>query len=711
MLSKRELNKQFVRQHGEYSCGLACLASIVNYYGGSVSQSGLMQISGTTLNGTSMLGLYQAAQKTGMEAKGFEADIDNLKNIKEPVILHVLMDGSRQHFIVCYGFEHKFVIGDPGWGITEYSEAELEAIWKTKALLQLKPGAGFETKSRTETDKWRWFKEMIRDDIPILGVAAFFGVIIAVLGLSIAIYSQKLIDEYLPQKEYDKIFTGLGLLAVLLLFRSLITYVRGVLMVRQSRDLNERVISSFLNKVLYLPQTFFKGHSTGDFIARMNDARRIQTTVSTITGQVIIEILVIIISSAYVFYLSGITGLVSVSSIIFFLFLAWHYHKKIIDKQREVMVAYAMNESNYVDILQGNATIKSFGRESIFIDRLNDVYKVFQDKIYELGMLGNKYGFLTGSVSGIYIVMILYTGINLVLNERLQLGEFVAIMSVGGSLVPSLANLTLSNIRIQEAKVAFERMHEFVKEKAEKPVEPQPVRRKRINGYNKIPVLEIKNMKFRFPGKRPLFEHVNLSLSKGTIVALYGEVGSGKSTLVDILQRFYIFEEGEILADGKDWGIIGIRDWRHRIAVVPQKEKIFNSTVIDNISLSNDQNEFKEVVEFCIREGFHPYIEKFPQSYTTITGENGLNLSGGQRQLISLARALYKKPEILILDEATAAMDADTEGFVFNLLRKRSDLATLIITHRKDLVGKADRIYQLKNRTVVPVEKAFVLQG
>ena len=700
MLNKKELNKQFVKQHGEYSCGLACLASVVNYFGGSVSQSGLMSISGTTLNGTSMLGLYQAANRIGLDAKGYEADINSLKNIKDPVILHVLMDGNRQHFIVCYGYDGKFIIGDPGWGITEYSGAELESVWKSRAMLQLKPGKNFETKKRTAYENWNWFKDIIRDDLPILGVAAFFGVIIAVLGLSTAIYSQKLIDVYLPDKEHEKIFAGLALLAGLLLFRSVISYARGILMVSQSRNLNERIISRFLNKILYLPQSFFRGHSTGDFIARMNDARRIQTTVSLVTGQIIIEVLVVIISSAYVFYLSGLTGLVSISSIVFFLIIAWKYHRKIVASQREMMQAYAMNESNYVDILQGHGTIKSFGREAVFIDRLNNVYNIYQGKIYDLGILGNKYGFLTGSISSVYLVLILLTGISLVLKSQLHLGEFVAIMSVGGSLVPAISNLTLANVQIQEAKVAFERMHEFVKEKTENDDETTALSADTLKGCNAESLLEVCDLRFRFPGKRPLFDRVSFSLSKGAIVALYGEVGSGKSTLVDILQRFFPFEQGRIVYDGRDWKATDLRTWRSIMAVVPQKEKIFNSTVLDNISMSNDQNLAQDVLDFCVREGFHPYFEKFQQGYMTITGENGVNLSGGQRQLISLARALYKKPEILVLDEATAAMDTETEQFVFDLLRKRRDLAILIITHRKDLIRKADKIYELRNGTL-----------
>jgi len=262
--------------------------------------------------------------------------------------------------------------------------------------------------------------------------------------------------------------------------------------------------------------------------------------------------------------------------------------------------------------------------------------------------------------------------------------------------VPSLANLTVSNIQIQEAKVAFDRMHEFVKEE----IELTGAEQKQITEGNSFNTIEIRDLRFRFPGRKPILERVNLTMSKGKIVALYGEVGSGKSTLVDLLQGFYEFEEGEVLLGNMDIRKITTSELRSKIAVAPQKEKIFNSTIIDNICLSNNQNELQEAVDFCSQEGFDFYINKFQQGYLTLTGENGVHLSGGQRQLISLARALYKKPEFLILDEATAAMDMETENFVFQLLKRRTDLGTLIITHRKELVEKADVIYELKDHHV-----------
>jgi len=181
--------------------------------------------------------------------------------------------------------------------------------------------------------------------------------------------------------------------------------------------------------------------------------------------------------------------------------------------------------------------------------------------------------------------------------------------------------------------------------------------------------------------------------------------------LVDILQGFYDFEGGEILINDIDIHQLNVSELRDIIAVVPQKEKIFNSSVIDNICLSNNQNELEDVIKFCEKEGFNNFIEKFQQGYLTLAGENGVNLSGGQRQLISLARAMYKKPDFLILDEATAAMDTETERFVFNMLREKQDIGILIITHRLDLVKKADKIYQLKNNMVSLVNEHQIINS
>jgi ATP-binding cassette subfamily B protein len=353
-LSERKLRKYHVTQLGEYACGLACLSTLSRFHGGDVSQQKLRDISGTTTSGTTLLGLIQAAKEIGLEAKGFEAELTHLREQESPVILHVVIDKVREHYVVYFGHqEGTYWISDPGSGIKAWDEASLLEVWKSKILLQVKPTESFQTQSRQTRSKWEWFKSLIAEDIPVLMVAAVLGTLMAVTGLSTAIFSQRLIDDFLPNQNYQKAIWGVIALGVLLLFRSVLGYFQGVFMARQGRDLNIKIVSSFIQKILRLPMKYFKGFSTGDLIARMNDSLRIKNTVAMITGTVIINLLVVNVSLAFVFYQSLWIGYLCLAGILAFLFTGWRYHRPILEKQKEVMAAHALNENQYIDGLTG----------------------------------------------------------------------------------------------------------------------------------------------------------------------------------------------------------------------------------------------------------------------------------------------------------------------------------------------------------------------
>ena len=393
-LSERKLRKFHVTQLGEYACGLACLSTLSKFHGGEVSQEKLRDISGTTTSGTTLLGLIQAAKEIGMEAKGFEAELCHLKEQEAPVILHVILDKVREHYVVCFGHqEGKFWVSDPGLGIQTWDESTLLEVWKSKILLQVKPTQGFQTQSGQTRSKWEWFKSLIAEDIPVLMVAAVLGTLMAVTGLSTAIFSQRLIDDFLPNQNYQKAILGVIALGVLLLFRSVLGYFQGVFMARQGRDLNLRIVSSFILKILRLPMKYFKGFSTGDLIARMNDSLRIKNTVAMITGTVIINLLVVLVSLAFVFYQSLWIGYLCLAGIIVFLITGWRYHRPILEKQKEVMAAHALNETQYIDGLTGIPVLRSFGKEAEFGNRIDQVYAHYQDKGYGLAILGNNFSF------------------------------------------------------------------------------------------------------------------------------------------------------------------------------------------------------------------------------------------------------------------------------------------------------------------------------
>lgn len=700
MRTKQEINhirKTFTKQYSQYYCGLACLTSIVKYHGGETTQEKLRDASGTTLQGTSLLGLYQSAQKLGFDVNGYEADLENLKKVEVPVILHILKDGNLEHYVVCYGYENgKFILGDPGWGIIEYRDEELEAVWKSKTLLLLKPGEGFIRKKIDTKNQLAWIKGLIKDDVPVLLVAAFMGAVLAVLGLAVAIYTQKLIDKILPSGDQPLLFKSLGIFVLILLAKAFIGYIRGIFLVRQSKDMNIRIVSSFFGKLLLLPKSFFDSTSTGDMIGRLNDSQRIQRVVISLSSNILIDILIIISSLVYIFMLSVSTGLISLLALPVFGALAWKYNRQIIDKQRELMQAYAMTESKYIDTIHGIEVVKSGNKESMLGKAVQSVYNFFQGKVYELGILGNQIN-LWAQIGSVVLIsgVIAWTSF-LVLGKGLLLGEMMAIVSIVGSLVTSVINTAMANIQFQEAKVAFERMYEF---SAAEP-EYESLAQSSMLRVPSIDALEIRDLNFRFAGKSLLLKGINMKFEKGQMATIFGEIGCGKSTLISVLQRFYPFESGKVLINGANWSAQTVPAWRAQIGVVTQHVKLFNGTILENICLQENPN-IQEVIGFCQETGLETFINEFQQGYATIINEGSVNLSGGQQQLIALARALYQKPQVLLLDEATAAMDRRTEQFVIKLLQKlKKKMIIIFVTHRVQLARQTDYIYIIENKQI-----------
>ncbi len=270
----------------------------------------------------------------------------------------------------------------------------------------------------------------------------------------------------------------------------------------------------------------------------------------------------------------------------------------------------------------------------------------------------------------------------------------MSLIQVGSSIIPAVAGLVVANIQLQEAKVAFDRMHE---------VTGLPVEENAINEGTTIlsehTLLSVSDLAFRYPGRSPILKGVSFDLHSGESLGLFAPVGTGKSTLVDLIQKFYVPESGEIQLPFLNRQNTSLAEWRAQLAIVHQKEKIFNSTVLDNIVLSNDPKEIESKVHLMQALGCLPLFQDLNQGLLTLCGEEGRNLSGGQRQLVALVRALVKQPKILILDEATAAMDYRMERAVMDLVRnylRQTGAGLLLITHQPTLASCLDRILILE---------------
>ena len=425
-------------------------------------------------------------------------------------------------------------------------------------------------------------------------------------------------------------------------------------------------------------------------VARMNDTSRIQRTISKIIGSIVIDILLVIVVSVSIFSYNKTLGLITLLWIPLLTIVVIFFNPKIKKQQKEVMQSYARNESNYIDTINGIETIKNNNKEPFFTKETNSIYKLFQTAIYDLSRLGLNYATINELISNIFIIGTLGYSVYLVLNNELTAGVIIAILQLVGMLMASTSNLTLVNIEIQEAKVAFNRMYEFtsIKEENKGSIE--------VSKFNS---LKIKNLSFRFAGSKELFKNINISVNKNNCIAIVGESGSGKSTLGQVLQKFYPFENGEILINNQyNLPNINTEDWRNIIGIIPQDITIFSGNVITNILLGKEDT-LANIERFCKQYSFTEFINTLPQGFATILGEEGINLSGGQKQIIALMRVLYKKPQLLLLDEFTSAMDRKTEKFVLNLLKKlKSELTIIFISHRlHSLPQIADTIYVLEN--------------
>lgn len=696
-LNLKLVNSTFVHQHDASDCGIACLLSLIKFYGGDNSIIRLRELSGTSQYGTSLLGLYQTAKTLGFETEGVEADINSLIEHGKPVILHIIQNKTDEHFVVCYGYNGKnFIIGNPANAIENWSIEYLESVWRSKCCLTLCPTESFKRKKSISREKKTWFLNLIKADINILLISLFIGIIIAALGMTMAVFSQKLIDDIIPSKDYRKLWVGISLLILLLSGKIGFFALRQYLLLRQGKDLNNRIIDLFYGNLLFLPKAFFDNRKIGDIVARLNDTRRIQNIISRIIGEVVIDILITLISLCFLFFYSYEIALVAIFALLPLFLIIFKSNQRIIKAQYDAMTGYALSESNFINTIQGVSTIKIFNKQSVFSQLNKNIYGLFQENVFSLGMINIKLGWLSGLCSIVFIGLILILGVILVLNDKMKLGELMAILTISGSLLPSIVSLALVAIPYNEAKVAFNRIFEFIGIKPEFNIN-------NIESNIEFKSLKVKNLSFRYPGKSCILKDLSFMLSKGEIVSIIGESGCGKSTLCQILSKFYDSESGEVIINNRlPFNNIETQRWRDIISVTSQEVFIFNGTVLENIAMDEISNP-ESVIEFCKLHGFDAFFKILPQGYYTIIGEDGINLSGGQKQLISLARAIFKKPQLLVLDESTSSMDCEMESFVLKLLVKlKSEAAILFISHRLHILRKiCERIYILDSGKIV----------
>lgn len=697
-LNIRKIKEKSLLQHDSTDCGAACLASAIRYFGGESGIDKIRRLSGTSQSGTTMLGLYQAALESGLRAKGYEMTLDALMTFKGILILHVTLEPGYDHYVVDFGFEEgKFILWDPAEGITFKTSGALDTIWKSRKCLTISPGENFKYQEVERKEKRKWLYETIMPDKELLVISVFVGILISALGIVMAVFTQKLIDKIIPSGEKGILIISSVLVLILLSSRVLLSALRQYVLLSQGKSFNIRIVDSFYGSLMALPKPFFDTRKTGDLVARLNDTMRIQRVISDIAGVYIIDLLILIVTMVIIFIYSVPAGIISLVTLPLFFFMVYRRNKTIINSQHEVMAGYALSEGNYINSLRGIAEIKCMNWKKLFIAKNKNIFTNFQERAFSLGKIKVSLGMVTNLAGALYLMILLVYASLQVMDSGMTQGELMAILSLSSTLLPSVMNLALIAIPLSEAKVAIERMFEFTR------IRPESTGMEIEGDKMVIGKISLVNVKFRFPGQRLFLNDINLDIEKGKITALVGESGSGKSTLVSILLRFLIPESGNIIVNNSFSGnMISPDTWRKSVGVIPQDIHMFNGTVFENIIPEPTEEKLNKLGVIISQYGLHSFLAALPLGLATMTGEDGVKLSGGQKQVIAFLRALINEPDILLIDEGTSGMDKDTEEMVLKMLSSlKEKLGILLVTHRINLIRKmCDRIYVLQDRTI-----------
>jgi ATP-binding cassette subfamily B protein len=694
MILNRFRNKYpLVKQYDQADCGPACLLSVLKFHGGNDNLVHVRELCQTTSDGTSMLDMVFAAKKLGLEAEGGRGNYEALLNEKMPCIAHVTTDERRTHYVVIYRLSPShLLLGDPGKGLYKIKKEDFERIWYSNAVIILKPQKILYNKVQTH---WiNWLFSYFKQESLWINQSVFLGIVYTVLGLITAILIQRLIDVLIPSKNLIHISYFGGLLCLLLLFRASAGYLREKFLVILNKRLSKSINGEFLHHLFKLPKQFFDTRKKGDITARIHDIIRIQQAVLKIAGTLIIDIMVCAGALLMMFYFSTMIGWIMLVFIPLYTTILLFHSRPFKRLQNDVMKGFARVESVYIDSLDGMDDILNFDVSDAFSKTNRLIYGMFQDKIETLGFKRTGLLFFVESSGALITTAVLIFGALAISQDHMKLGEMIACYSLLAYIIPAINRTVEANISMQGAFIAIRRLMDLLLVDQEKDSGDKPFEMKKV--------LKIEQAKFSWSANRELFQNVDLQLQKGKLISLWGPSGEGKTTLVQMITRKYTPGNGKILLDGVPAEEIKLGDYRKNIAVVPQQVKLFNGTIGENIVLGRPTTSLDEQKDLIHRYGFSGFFSRFEYGLFTRVGEDGRILSGGEKQMVGLARALFNRPEILIIDEGLTALDREIESMIFSILLKYAKTHSVLInTHNLRIIMKTDYLYVLKNGFII----------
>ncbi|CAL2089764.1 peptidase domain-containing ABC transporter [Tenacibaculum sp. 190524A02b] len=687
-------------------CGPTCIKIIAKHYGKTINTQQLRNLSETTREGSSLLGLSEAVESIGFKSLGIKLAFNKLKEAPFPCIIH----WNKNHYVVLYKIKKDTVyISDPAHGLITFSSKEFIQHWignnadentEEGIALLIEPTPKFYQEEFEEDEKFGFsfiFKYLFKYKkfITQLIIGLLAG---SILQLILPFLTQSVVDVGI--KNQDLNFVYLILFAQLFLFigKASLEIIRSWILLHLSTRINISLISDFFIKLMKLPISYFDVRMTGDLLQRINDHKRIERILTTSSLSVLFSFFNLIIFSIVLAYYSiQIFGVFVLGSILYFGWVLFFFKKrKELDYKRFSQIS--QEQSKVIELINGMQEIKLHNAER----RMRWNWEYVQARLFKVATkslaLEQTQSVGSNFINELKNMFITILSAKLVIDGQITLGMMMAISYIVGQLNGPITQLINFMRDIQDAQISLDRLGEIHNmEDEEKPTD------EKVTNIPDNVAIKLNNISFRYTGGLdPVLKDLSLEIPANKTTAIVGVSGSGKTTLMKLLLGFYQVDNGDINVGKFNLRSISQKEWRRNCGVVMQEGYIFNDTIAKNIAVGEDYVDTKKLAHAVNVANITDYIDGLPLGYNTKIGNEGSGLSTGQKQRLLIARSVYKNPKFLFFDEATSALDANNEKVIMEKLNTFfTNKTAVVIAHRLSTVKNAHQIVVLDKGKVI----------
>ncbi|MCT4699664.1 peptidase domain-containing ABC transporter [Tenacibaculum haliotis] len=687
-------------------CGPTCIKIIAKHYGKTINTQQLRNLSETTREGSSLLGLSDAVESMGFKSLGIKLSFNKLKEAPLPCILH----WNKNHYVVLYKVKKDTIyISDPAHELITFTKKEFIQSWignnadentEEGIALLVEPTPKFYQEEFEEDEKFGFsfiFKYLFKYKkfITQLIIGLLAG---SLLQLILPFLTQSIVDVGI--KNQDLNFVYLILFAQLFLFigKASLEIIRSWILLHLSTRINISLISDFFIKLMKLPISYFDVRMTGDLLQRINDHKRIERILTTSSLTVLFSFFNLIIFSLVLGYYSlQIFGVFVLGSVLYFGWVLFFFKKrKELDYKRFSQVS--QEQSKVIELINGMQEIKLHNAER----RMRWNWEYVQARLFKVATkslaLEQTQSVGSNFINELKNMFITILSAKLVINGDITLGMMMAISYIVGQLNGPITQLINFMRDVQDAQISIDRLGEIHNmEDEEKPED------EKVTHIPEKKSIKLNNISFRYTGGlEPVLKDLSLEIPANKTTAIVGVSGSGKTTLMKLLLGFYQVDTGDITIGNFNLKNISQKEWRRNCGVVMQEGYIFNDSIAKNIAVGEDYVDKDKLAHAINVANINDYIEGLPLGYNTKIGSEGNGLSTGQKQRLLIARSVYKNPKFLFFDEATSALDANNEKVIMGKLNEFfSNKTAVVIAHRLSTVKNAHQIVVLDKGKII----------